>query len=263
MKTFYQLGLFLFLFLCLISESISQTKKHFELVEGTYFLSDEISPNQAKGLAIEEAKKNALRKAGVIENISENSILWQSQDLNSVKSNFSSFSTIELQGAISNYTVDTIIQLENELGKIQYKAIINADVILYRTKSDPTFDFNLNGISDIYKSTELVSFSIETSTDGFLHIFQFEDKTASLIFPNRYETSNQLLSKKIIKFPTNPAIVYSLDSSQKGKIVTLIFVYTKINVAFKGKETAEDIWRWVYGISPDARRVKIQELLVR
>ena len=114
-------------------------------VKGKYYLSNDISPKQAKELAVLEAKTEALRIAGVSETVNSSKVLITTENNQKVEQLFNNIATVELNGAVTNYKIDTILEKKNEFNQTYFEAIINAEVIKYKTKPDPAFYLQIEG----------------------------------------------------------------------------------------------------------------------
>ncbi len=229
-------------------------------VKGKYFLSNDISPKQAKDLAIIEAKTEALRVAGVGETVSSSKVLITTEGNQKVEQLFNNIATVELSGAITSYKVDTIIEQKNEFNQTYYEAVINAEVIKYKTKPDPSFNIQIEGIDKVYNKGNDLKFECIPHMDGYLKIFQIANNYAGLLYPNEYEKTNLLVKEQQIKFPIKKGLAYTLDDAESN---TLVFVFTKKNIPFTGNQTIESITEWIYKISPDERQVQSFSFVVK
>lgn len=161
-------------------------------VVGRYVLSNDITPKQAKEFALQEAKKNALIKAGIPEFVMSNIYFSQSENNNKISDIFKKFTTAEISGTVSRIYKKTISQTKDVFGNIVYEATITADVIKYETTIDPAFTFLIQGIDKVYNVNDHVTFTCKPFSDGYLHIFQINDTLSSIVFPNVYEKDNSV-----------------------------------------------------------------------
>lgn len=239
----------------------AQKNIHVRDAKGVSYLSDDITVSKTKELALEEAKKEALRKAGVTEFVSESNVLLSSQEGKQISQLFNSISTIEINGAITKTENIRYEKMKDETtGKEFIEATIDAEVVKYEKRSDPSFDFEVKGISEKYKTTEAMKFSFQPFSDGYLRVFQISKNETSQLFPNKFEQS-KLFSKNLLNnFPFNKAIEYSLESKAETEINTIVFIFTKKEIPFTAKQDYESVIKWIYSISPDERRVKSYEI---
>ena len=243
--------------------AIAQKNVQVSNATGISYLSDDITLNQTKEKALEEAKKDALRKAGVAEHISESNVLYSLSQEKDFKQFFNSISTIEISGAISKTeNIRYEKKVDRATDKEFMEATIDAEVIKYEKKSDPSFDFEETGIIGKYKEHEHINFSLKTSADGYLKIFVIKDKTADLIYPNKYEKEFLINKNKAVEFPTNKGIEYGFENITQNESQIILIVFTKKNIPFFNEINYENIISWIYAISPDERRIKSIQIVV-
>lgn len=221
----------------------------------------------ARQQALNDAKTNALKAAGIGEQINSYQLLFTSQQKNDYSQFFSSDIQTEIQGAIQSYVVKSErIYCKNEF-EIICEVAIDASVIKYDTKQDVTFDANIEGIKGVYANDENLKFSIKTSQPSYLTIFDITDKEASVLYPNRYEKQTVTKPFEILNFPIAD-INYTLHTDLKEKETNrFIFVFTKTPVPFIKMDknqvtTAENIFSWIYSITPDQRKVEYKTVLI-
>jgi len=251
---------FLFLFFILTFNLNAQDVIKVNDVVGRYVLSNDITPKQAKEFALQEAKKNALIKAGIPEFVMSNIYYSQSENNNKISDIFKKFTTAEISGTVSRIYKKTISETKDVFGNIVYEATITADVIKYETTIDPAFTFLIQGIDKVYNVNDHVTFTCKPFSDGYLHIFQINDTLSSIVFPNVYEKDNSVLKNKSIRFPRLNGLAYSLDQAEENN---LIFVFTKKNIVFNNKESIDGIFEWIYKIKPDQRQIQIFNVIVK
>ena len=246
----------------------SQKQKEVNGVVGSAYISDDVSPNQAKLQALNDAKINALKQAGIGEQVSSYQLLFSSQQKNDYSQFFSSDVQTEIQGAVQSYTIKSErIYCKSEF-EIVCEITIDASVIKYDNKADVTFDANIEGIKGVYNNDEKMTFSVKTTQTGYLTIFDITDKEAFVLYPNEYEKQMAINPEKIIKFPI-ANIDYTLHTDLKEKETNrFIFVFTKTPIPFikmdKNQITAsENIFSWIYAIMPDQRKVAYKTILIQ
>lgn len=234
---------------------------------GEAFIYGDISPNVAKTQALNEAKIEALKRAGIGENINSYQLLLSSQQKNEYSQFFSSSIESEIQGAVQSYQIKsekTYCKSENE---IVYEIHIDAEVVKYDLKPDITFDANIEGIKGVYNNDESLKFSLKTTQACFLTIFDITDKDAFVLYPNDYEKQFKFDSSVSYNFPISN-IEYTLHTDLKERETNqLIFVFTKTQFPFikmnKDQITTSDIiFNWIYSISPDQRTTEYFTLTI-
>ncbi len=237
-------------------------------IKGIAYITGDISPNQAKNLALNDAKINALKKAGIEENIKSYELLFNTEENNEFSQLFTSEIQSEIQGAIQTYEVINEATIKKNEFELYLEITINALVIKYDTKPDVTFDANIENLKGVYNNNEKLTFSIITTQDCYLTIFNINDKEATLMYPNKFEKIELLKNKISYNFPLGKVDYYLETDLNSFETNRLIFVFTKSNIPFiKMNEdqisTKEKIFNWIYSISPDQRKVEFYSFIVR
>jgi len=261
----------LFLSIVCITNSYSQKTVKVHRVKGECIISN-ITPEQAKEQAIQEAKREALRRAGVSENVGTSSLLKTSENKEGIKQLFNEISTVEINGEVLSYTVTNENKRINEFNNIVVEVTLDAEVIKYDKKRDLSFDIKVDGIDEQYKNEQVLAFEFTPSEDGYLKIFNMNDTENMLIYPYSDITNKSLndvperLFKKNekVSFPINTNFGnpvtketgYILSTEKRNEFNHLVFVYTKQNIPFYEKINYRNIISWIYSISPDQRVVK-------
>lgn len=256
----------LILNLVLLQQVFPQEKVTVRAV-GKYF-SSELSPNQTRDRAIEEAKREALNKAGVAESISFTDFSYQFDDNERFREIFQSISAIETGGEI---IVDKILREEksfNEFGNMVVEVEIEATIYQHKASADLTFRFTVQGIDPVYKNGDLLQLDFTPTQNGYLRIFNITDTGAEtyLLYPYS-DPQNKLLNDnpdrmfekaKTVQLPVNPSFDHGytleLDNPERNQEFNiLMFVFTKQNIPFLEPVNFTSMMRWIYSISPDQR----------
>lgn len=260
-------NIYIFCFLFLVITNYAQKSIDVEKVRGECTIAGDISPNMAKERALNEAKVNALKAAGIDESVNSYQLLFTSQAKNDYSQFFSSDIQSEMQGAVKSVKVlseKTFCTADN---RIVYEVIINAVVVKYSTKSDPGFKSNIEGIRGAYNHGDNLTFNLKVTQNCYLTVFNITDSEAGVLFPNEYEKENALKKQELYNFPM-AKIDYSLGSNSKTfEINRLIFVFTKKEMPFikmdKQQVTKpETIFNWIYSIPPDERYIEYFSLSI-
>lgn len=233
-------------------------------VEGVGYIAGDVSENKARQNAIDDAKINALKQAGIEEHVNSYQTLLSSQSNKDFSQFFSSDIQSEMQGAVKSYTVlseDKEVNPSTKIIEIHVK--IAAEVIKYSTKPDVAFDASVDGIKGAYNNHDKLVFGVKTTLNCYLNVFCITDKDATLMYPNLIEKSQAFEKGKTYSFPLLPKrLDYELETDQKMKETNrLIFVFTKepltyINIKGENQTTdIEKIFSWIYSISPDQRKI--------
>ena len=249
-------------------------------VKGEYPLppKSDISSKAAFEKAANEAKLEALRRAGVAENISSSDILTTNQKGANFKQDLSSILSVELNGAVLNDTILDETTANGQLGSIVYRVTMNVDVIVYDTKSDPSFKFTVEGIKEYYENNDLMRFSFLPYANGYLKIFNINDSENFLVYPffeKERSVLNDSLNKQFmanvkLQFPVNKLMGnpstreegYMLSTEVAREHNYLIFVYSKENIPFIGTPTYKNVISWIYNITPEKRSVQFFDFVI-
>ncbi len=240
--------------------------------------SSELSQRQIRDRAIEEAKREALNKAGVAENVSFTDFSYIHQHNERFAEIFQSISSIETGGEI---IVDSIISEKrsfNDFGNMEIEVEIQATIYQHRAAPDPTFRFRVAGIDRIYSEGQLLKFNFTPFADGYLKIFNITDTEAetSLLYPftdphNRHlndDQSRMFVSRQSVVFPVNPHYShgYTLELENQDimeEFSILMFVFTKQNYPFIEKVNFANMMKWIYSIPPDQRTTEQYGFIIK
>ena len=241
----------------LFAQKISQVSG----IKGTAYITGDVSPNQAKALALNDAKINALKKAGIGEHINSYQLLFTSQQKNDYSQFFSSDIQSEIQGAVQSYEIKSEkTYCKNEI-EIICEVTIDASVIKYETKPDETFDANIENVKGAYNNDDKLTFTVKATQPCYLTIFNITDKEAFMLYPNAYEKQTLCKPMELCTYPI-AKINYTLHTDLKQQETNrLIFVFTKTPIPFIKMDKAqvtthENIFSWIYSIMPDQRKVE-------
>lgn len=223
-----------------------------------------ITPEQARRCAVEQAKHTALDRAGVEQLVYVTTTLQTEEKTEGFSDAFNSFSSMEMRGGIVECEVleGTIAK---HLGVDVYKVTINAKVKKYKNPLDPLFLIQVSGLHSAYRAGELITFDVTPNKNGFLKLFMFEnEQNASVIYPNKYESNLSFEGGKMVSFPTTSILEYVAE--KQIKVISehnyFIFVYTKLDVPFLVEPTYENILSWIYSIEPDQRTVQFHDVVI-
>ncbi len=237
-------------------------------ISASSFISGDISPNQAKKEALNTAKINALKAAGIEEHISSYQSLFTNQSNNDFKQFFNSNVLSEIEGIVQSYRINKERYFVNNQNEILYEVNIDAVIIKYSTKPDPKFDFNMEGIKASYNNDENLQFSITPSLSSYLYVFNISETEATLMYPNSYENGIQLEGGKKYLYPTTNILNYQMHTDKNNyETVRLIFVLTKEQIPFvkmdkEQKIEEENIFSWIYSITPSDRKITLSQITI-
>lgn len=259
----------LLFFILLLTTNIISAQKVVKVkdIKGMAFITGDVSPNQAQVLALNDAKINALKAAGVGENIKSYQMLFNSQAKNEYSQFFHSDIQSEIQGAVQNYEVKKQATIQKNEIELYIEVTIDASIIKYETKPDYTFDVNIEGVKSVYNNNDNCIFSVAATQLCYLTVFDITDSESSLLYPNSYEKQIPIKAGELYKFP-NANIEYGLECKKCPETNRFIFVFTKTQIPFikidKDQLTNNDaIFNWIYSIMPDQRKVEYRALTIQ
>ena len=239
-------------------------------VRGQALITGRISEAEARREALNDAKVEALRKAGVSEHLQTYEMLFRSEMNNDFSEFFGSDIQAELQGAVQDYHVlSWSRKIDPETNLFAIEVLLNATIIKYSNRPDPTFNVKVEGIKPVYGEGENLTFTIFATQNCYLHIFGITDKYTSLIYPNTWEAHKLFEAGKQEKFPIGNVEYPLFKSGKEPELTRIVFVFTKDPVqylSFKGEEqitSSEAIFSWIYSLMPDRRKVDYHMFTVR
>jgi len=240
-----------------------QQKRKVEHVKGEWVLSDDITPIQARENAINEAKVEALRQAGVPERITASNLLYHSDKPEQMKELFESLTTVAISGEVSEFTIEKEEKKLNEHSNIVYDVWINATVLIHKAAKDDGFNFEVKGIQDKYTSPDKLTFEVKPWKDGYLTAFIIGEKESAQLFPSTSERQVKLDAQKAYSFPLSKALEYEVSTENSMEINYLLLFYTKEDIPFMKEPTSQNILKFIAGVDPAEKCLKSFSLLIK
>jgi hypothetical protein len=253
------LGLLLFSFNSLFAQT--KTVK----VEGEWEISNDITSQQARQRALEQARIKALVEAGVPLNIN----LTEIQTMSELVSSYSHFSKSEIMGEITKEEILKEGRVEKG-DRWFYNIYISATVKISKVKNECTLDAHISGLNSAYSEGDKLEFTIKPSEDCYVQIFWFDDTgNGGMMYPNELEPIQRLKAKTENTFPQSETLEYTLFKETKEDIESnyFFFVFTKkerpYNKATKdGATTLDDLYQWIIKIPSDQRVTKQEAIFI-
>jgi hypothetical protein len=205
--------------------------------------------------AISNAKEEALRVAGIEENITSFTTLFQSENNYKYEELFASDVLSDIRGAIKNVIVVDTVKKFNQFGLLEVKVVINCTVVKYFSTKDYSFDVFVDGMGMFYPNETKLVFRVRPTKDSYAIMFLFNETEAYQLFPNSYEQSFLLKKGIEYNFPTEAAN-YILYTEKLTDAHRIIMVFTKEEMFFTGEIEYKQIVDWIFSIPPDLRTVK-------
>ena len=222
--------------------------------------------------SIELAKEEALRKAGVLENISSFTSLSVLEDNESFKRIFNSWSFTDISGAITKwrYIKEPTQGFNIELNSPTISFTIEANVKKYKTKKDPSFKAKVIGIKSSYKDGEYADFNVRFYQDSYINVFYISPKESSILYPigNHQAYANKLYKKNETKEFSYIQIETKL-LAEYGKFLIVItkeyYPYMNVDLDEYGLSTKTDlesIMQWIFSIERNKRDEYFHEFIM-
>lgn len=240
--------------------------KRVRNITGRCEVTRDISLAQAEERALEDAKINAMRKAGVPERLWSVTGLINEDDGSEFSQVLSRMTTLEVNGLITVKEVDYSEEMID--GRRYAVATIDADVKIVDTNVDLTFQMKVDGLKNVYGNGEAMSFKVCIyGHDAYLTIFWFDDNGGSLIYPSEFDSRMQFRKNAEYTFPLNQGIEYvmeKLDKSHKMETINFIAVATKRDIPFLEKDiTFDSVLKWLYSIPADERAACREAIIIQ
>lgn len=234
---------------------------------GRWEVSNDITPKQAEEKALFEAKKEALRKAGIMENVW--SVFGQvtSDSGNEFAEAYSSVSMLAINGMVN--VTDMTVQDQWDPGLKRDVKIVTIDAYVTKdeTQEDKTFAIEFFDIEPLYKEGDIFecSFKIHGS-DSYLKFFWFGEDGAAMIYPNEYEGNELFKAGTSYHFPITDSIEMVMEKNRKEsepEKVNIIAVATKKDYPYLGNTDYQSILTWIYNLPADQRTLFYTLTIIR
>ncbi|MDY4790918.1 MAG: hypothetical protein SO179_10180 [Bacteroidales bacterium] len=262
MKSSNYIKLFFLYLLCLLLPYVifsqSSIKRNIN-AEGSWDVVGDVSPSQAEEKALFEAKKNALRKAGIPTDVHSIafSALAQGGETYS-EEDFSQLNLVYIGGLVTLKEEPTIKHTFYQ-GIMTINVSIVADVIV-EDKRDEGFILDIQGFKTYYRAGEELTFSVKPFRDCFLRVFWFDNTTigkGNILYPiDDFNNDILLKAKTTYFFPLSGNIekgklniTYELETVLQKETNIIIVVATKQQIPFIGEVNYANFFKWYYNIS--------------
>lgn len=255
----------IFLLIALIAAPLhAQNTVRVKEVQGRWQVSDNITLKEAEERAYMEAKKEALRRAGVMENVW--SVFGQiSQESGTEFQEAYSQMNVLAIGGMVNITKEKVEDFWDVNTNSLYKVVTIDAVVQKEEKVDKAYVLEVKGISTLYKEGDVFTCTLKVhGTDSYLKFFWFDSNGGALLYPNSYEENSLLKTDKEYKIPFSNAVDYRMEKDGKESEKTnMMMVATKENIPFTGDVTYQSVLKWVYSIPNDKRCAFYDMILIK
>lgn len=227
--------------------------------EGRWEVSGDVSAVQAEERALMEAKKEALRKAGVMESVW--SVMGQvsSSDGTSFSEAYSSVSTFSINGLVNVIDKKVEDYWDENLRRLFKVVTIEANVTKDDVKEDLSYKLEVKGIESVYKEDDIFKCSFNLyGTDSYVKVFWFTNDEAAMLYPNEYEGDQVFKVGQTYDIPVTDAIELVMAKSDPDvdtEFINVVVVATKKNYPYLEKMDMMSILSWIYSIPADQRVV--------
>lgn len=229
---------------------------------GVVDFHQDITMSAAKEKALQEAKLNALRQAGVGENISENSLLFQQSSAEKADALFSSLISNQINGEIAGFEILSE-GLQTIMDRPSYEVVIRAEVKVYDKEEASGIQLELGGLRDQYFDQEGLQFSVLPNRAGYLQAFVVSEAEVYQVYPNAYEKGVLLEGGQKVGFPVNKTLDYILETTKAEAIHYLVLVYTLQPVNIATPANLNELLSRISGIPRSQKTVSWHSFLVR
>jgi hypothetical protein len=243
--------------------ALGQEAKKVESVKGVWIISNDITPIQARENAINQAKIEALRLAGVPELLSESTLSYHSEKPEQMKEIFESLASVSISGEVSEFKITKEEKKLNEYGNLEYDVWIDATILVHQTARDQGFNLEARGVHESYSSPDHLSFEVTPWKEGYLTAFILGEKECSQLFPNASERQEKLQAQQGYVFPRSSKVDYEVSTENPVEINYLVLLYTKDEIPYMQEPTGQNILKFIARIDPSRKCLKTYSLLIR
>ncbi len=261
----------------IFSSVYSFSQKKIKVTAEGEFISRDLTIEQTKEKAIDDAKRNALINAGVSEAIQVSDFLYQFEDNEKFREIFQGFTSTETGGEV---LVEEILSKSvdiDEDGNMIARVEIMATVYKHKSKKDPAFDFSIEGIDEFYDNNAFMKFAFIPARHGFLKIFNVNEYDASVLYPYSDPENNILNEPTDILFEKDQEYIFPVSklfdergyetviarADEDTEYNLLIFVFTKYDKSFREQPSVKTIMNWIYDIPMEDRAVQQIGFVIR
>ncbi len=254
--------LLVFLVVCLNFTLMAQRTVTIPRAVGMVDFHKDITQSLAKEKALQEAKVDALRQAGIGEQISESNMLFQQSSTENADALFSSIISNQINGEIAGFEVisDGLKTIQDQ---VLYEVVIRAEVKIYEEEEASGIQLELFDLRDQYFDQEGLQFSVRPNRPGYLHAFIVSESEVYQVFPNAYEKGHLLEGGKSAAFPINKSIDYILETTKPEAIHYLVLLFTVQPIQISPPSNLNELLSRMSAIPRSQKTVSWHSFLVR
>lgn len=250
------------------------------IIAERYEISDFDSFNGSIKKAISMAKSKALRKAGISENIQNYTSLLIAETKDDFSELFRDELLISINGTVKEWKHISPPQkgYDPETDHFYIDLNIEAKVMKYKTKPDPSFVAKIEGLKSSYISGDEnpIDLKIKPYQNCYLKVFYISDEEAQLLYPIETKTGEskprEFENKELVSnqaFGINYLYPETKKQTEFGKLIIVItkesIPYTKAKLDAQGfytSTTVEDIFEWILTIEPENRKEYYEQFVI-
>lgn len=234
-------------------------------VQGRWQVSEEITLKQAEERAFMEAKKAALQKAGVMENVW--SVFGQitQNDGAEFHEAYSQMSVLAIGGMV-NVTNKKVEEVWDTGSRSLFKVVTIDATVQKNDRPDSSYALQVKGVETLYKEGDVFKCRLTVhGADSYLKFFWFDSTGGALLYPNAYEPNTLLKAGKEYNIPFSNAVDYLMEkhSGNVNEKINMMMVATKENIPFTEAVTYQNVLKWVYSIPANQRCAFYEMVLIK
>lgn len=257
------LGILAILLLTAANALYAQKPVKVKGVQGRWQVSDDITLKQAEDRAFMEAKKAALQKAGVMENVW--SVFGQitQEDGQELHEAYSQMNVLAIGGMV-NVTNKKVEEVWDTDTRSLYKVVTIDAEVRKEDKSDSSYALEVKGVETLYREGDVFHCKLTIhGTDSYLKFFWFDSNGGALLYPNSYEPNTLLKAGKEYAIPFSNAVDYRMEKQhgKESEKINMMMVATKEDIPFTKEVTYQNVLEWVYSI-PAVQRCAFYDMVL-
>jgi len=244
----------------------SFSQKSVHTINVKIYQEDYESKIDVEKRAKEQLKKDALNKAGVLEDISIITSQFKIEDNDGFSEVFNSDMFSSMNGGVTNIkNPKGEWVFDKNLKRSYYKLRAKVTVEKYKLERDPKFKAKVRSLDTLgleeksFKDKERLNLEILPYEDAYVRIFFMSENQNSLIFPYSNDTDDKKFKDEVFRYD---ALTFEKTQDSREDMLLLV-VITKEKIPFEsvsrddqGYETKtkrEDILKWIFSIPQDQR----------
>ena len=257
---------FLLLVVALAAPLHAQKTVKVKNVQGRWQVSDNVTLKEAEERALLEAKKEALRRAGVMENVW--SVFGQITQENGTEFEeaYSQMNVLAIGGML-NVTKQKVEEVWDADTRSLFKVVTIDAEVKKDEDADKEYALDVKGFAPVYNAGEEFTCTLRVfGSDSYLKFFWFDSNGGSLLYPNDYEGNQVLEAGKEYKLPFSYGVQYLLEKqagNSGSEKINMMWVATKENIPFTGEVTYANVLKWIYAIPNSQRCAQYDMVMIK